>query len=208
MAVIAHFVNQEGNLDHLLLGLREIEATHAGVNLSALLVKILSEYGIWNQIGYFMMDNSTNNDSMLDSFAEYLSTLNLNFDPVHRRLRCTGHVITLDVKSFLFGYSWEAVDDRHYQAGSDEEIENWQKRGPLGRAYNIALHIRGSPQWIAEFKSLSGGRLIRRDNDTHWNSWFQMMESMLLLKISAAMLDYTANHMLLEVTASPPATGL
>jgi hypothetical protein len=40
MAVIAHFVNQEGNLDHLLLELREIERIHAKVNLSALLVKI------------------------------------------------------------------------------------------------------------------------------------------------------------------------
>jgi hypothetical protein len=44
LGVIAHFVNENGWLDHIILGLREIEGVHTGENLCTVLVEILSEY--------------------------------------------------------------------------------------------------------------------------------------------------------------------
>jgi len=52
--VIAHFLSHDDRIDHLVLGLREIEGTPNGVNLRSLLVRILTEYDIWPKIGYFM----------------------------------------------------------------------------------------------------------------------------------------------------------
>ena len=78
---------------------------------------------------------------------------------------------------------------------SQEQTKCWRQCGPVGRCHNICIHSRGSPQRIAEFKSLSGGRLIRRDNDTRWNSWFMTLVSMPAPKMRTAISHYTANHM-------------
>jgi hypothetical protein len=195
LGVIAHFVNENGWLDHIILGLREIEGVHTGENLCTVLVEILSEYQIWTKLGYFVLDNAANNDTMLESFARHLETLNIPYDPTTHRLRCTGHVINLAVKAFLFGNSTEAIHDETYAPGTEEELERWRRCGPLGRAHNICVHTRGSPQRIKEFKRLSGGRLIRRDNSTRWNSWYTMLESIVTPTIQSAIVQYTANHL-------------
>jgi hypothetical protein len=194
LGVVGHFVNENGWVDHIILGLREIEGLHTGENLCSVLIQILAEYKIWTKVGYFVMDNAANNDTMLGAFTRHLETLGILFNPTTRRLRCTGHIINLAVKAFLFGNSTEAIRDETYQPGTEEELERWRKCGPLGRAHNICLHSRGSPQRIKEFKELSGGLLIRRDNDTRWNSWFMMLESMLKPKVRSAIAQYTANH--------------
>jgi hypothetical protein len=80
--------------------------------------------------------------------------------------------------------------DETYEPGTEQELERWRQCGPLGRAHNICVHSRGSPQRIQEFKGLSGGRLIRRDNDTRWNSWFTMLESMLAPSVRSAISQY------------------
>jgi hypothetical protein len=95
LGVISHFLQDSGRQGHMVLGLREIEGTHSGENLCTVLVNILSEYNIWSKIGYFMMYNASNNDTMLDAFAVHMETLGIPFDIQQRRLRCTGHVINL-----------------------------------------------------------------------------------------------------------------
>jgi hypothetical protein len=195
LGVIGHFVNENGWVDHIILGLREIEGLHNGENLCSVLLQVLSEYQVWTKVGYFVLDNATNNDTMLGAFARHLETLGILFDPKTHRLRCTGHVINLAVKAFLFGNSAEAINDETYEPGTEEELDRWRRCGPLGRAHNICVHSRGSPQRIQEFKGLSGGRLIRRDNDTRWNSWFTMLESMLAPSVRSAISQYTAIHL-------------
>jgi hypothetical protein len=193
LGAVGHFVNENGWVDHIILGLREIEGVHTGENLCSVLVQILSDYQIWTKVGYVVLDNATNNDTMLGAFARHLETLGMPFDPETHRLRCTGHIINQAVKAFLFGNSAEAIRDETDKPGTEQELERWRRCGPLGRAHNICVHSCGSPQRIAEFKELSGGRLIRRDNDTRWNSWFTMLQSMLTPKIRSAIAQYTAN---------------
>ena len=41
--------------------------------------------------------------------------------------------------------------------------------GPLSKAYNIVVHIRGSLSRIARFRALAG-RIIPINNYTRWNS--------------------------------------
>jgi hypothetical protein len=46
LGVIGHFISDDGAIDHLVLGLREIEGTHTGENLCVMLVRIVSQFNI------------------------------------------------------------------------------------------------------------------------------------------------------------------
>jgi hypothetical protein len=71
---------------------------------------------------------------------------------------------------------------------TDRELTNKEARrarfrllGPLGKGHNIMVHISGSPARIEVFRKLAG-RLILMDNRTRWNSWYNMLLVLLLLK--------------------------
>ena len=79
-----------------------------------------------------------------------------------------------------------------------EEMQEWRKLGPLGKAYNIAVHSRRTPQRMQHFCSLSGGSLIKKDNSTWWNSWHGTRESILQPEIQQAINGYIDENLSLE----------
>jgi hypothetical protein len=68
-------------------------------------LKILKEYGIDRKIGYFTLDNASNNDTCMRELV-----LELNFDHKFRRLRCAGHMVNLMAKQVLFGKESDVFD--------------------------------------------------------------------------------------------------
>jgi len=64
------------------------------------------------------------------------------------------------------------------------EIQEWRKKGPLGKLHNIVVYIQRSAQRIQRFKSLieANGLGLIRDNSTRWNSWYKMLQRALKLK--------------------------
>jgi hypothetical protein len=62
------------------------------------------------------------------------------------------------------------------------EMQQWRQKGPLGKLHNIVVYIQRSTQRIANFKELSGGRKLVRDNSTRWNSWYSMISTATKLK--------------------------
>ena len=86
-------------------------------------------------IGYFTLDNASNNDSALVEISSLLLNINIVFDPIKRRLCCFGHVINLVVKSFLWGTDVEAFrnelarckDEDTEQGGDIDQITEWRK---------------------------------------------------------------------------------
>jgi len=50
-----------------------------------------------SNIGFFVLDNATNNDTTLVELAK-----DLGFDLKERRLRCIGHIINLIAEQYLF----------------------------------------------------------------------------------------------------------
>ncbi|KAL7940113.1 hypothetical protein V8C42DRAFT_338502 [Trichoderma barbatum] len=46
----------------------------------------------------------------------------------------------------------------------------------------IVVYIQRSPQRLANFRELSGGRNLVRDNSTRWNSWYAMIRTATKLK--------------------------
>jgi hypothetical protein len=82
-----------------------------------------------------------------------------------------GHIINLTVQAFLF-------DDNEYNISLDptvSELDKWRSKGALGKLHNIVVFIQRSPQRIAIFIELSGGKRLERDNSTRWNSWAHMI---------------------------------
>jgi hypothetical protein len=63
------------------------------------LLPALKHYSIRNNnLGYFVLDNATNNNTTLIELAK-----SLDFDPLERRLRYIGHILNLIAKQYLFG---------------------------------------------------------------------------------------------------------
>jgi hypothetical protein len=59
LGTVGHFVNENGWVYHIILGLWEIEGVHTGEILCSVLVQILSEYQVCTNVGYFVLDNAT-----------------------------------------------------------------------------------------------------------------------------------------------------
>ncbi len=177
LAVVAHFTSEKSKLVTVTLGLVELEGDHSGENQAAIVLNVLDEYEIRNKLGYIVMDNAHQNDSLIAVIADALRDQGVLYDAQERRLRCNGHVINLAVQAFLFG---KTVNDYEYAENlaispSDATLNQWRKLGPLGKLYNIIVWIMGSPQRIQSFKIRSQGLMPRRDNSTRWNSWYEML---------------------------------
>jgi hypothetical protein len=65
LGAIAHFVNAQGNLEEVLICLKEVKESHTGENLSRYMLQAIDDFDITPQLGYFQMDNAPNNDVML-----------------------------------------------------------------------------------------------------------------------------------------------
>jgi hAT family C-terminal dimerisation region len=173
MGIVAHFVDEDGILHSLTIGLREMEGSHSGENMAKILWDVLSEYQILTKLGYFTMDNASNNDVMLSVLERRLREEEIDWDSTSHRLRCSGHIIQLSVGDCLFG------NHPHLSDSDDltrEDITRWRQLGPLGKLHNIVVWVQRSPQRMQAFKKDSSGKAPKRDNSTRWNSWFEMLD--------------------------------
>ncbi|KAF1739627.1 hypothetical protein CRV24_001563 [Beauveria bassiana] len=148
---------------------------------------VISDYGIASKIGYFVKDNADNNSTMMRSLSTLLlDQYQTSYDAEHHRLRCNGHIINLAAQSFLFGANEETPGDEDdifsLPTHTELETEQRRRRGALGKLHNIAVYIQRSPQRLAQFRELSGGRNLVHDNSTRWNSWYAMIRTAIKLK--------------------------
>jgi len=180
LGVTAQFINSEGQLKSLVLALKEVNGEHTGENLSKYVMEVIRDYDIQGNLGYFVMDNAENNDTMMTSLSSSLRReFRLHYDPKHFRLRCQGHIINLAVKSFLFVTDEENIEEdkeTNTMLVTIKEIEEWRKRGPLGKLHNFVVFLAQSTQRLHHFLEFSLNHRIPRDNSTRWNSWYMMLD--------------------------------
>jgi hypothetical protein len=69
LGMIAHYFTENGQLCQSVLALRELEGQHTGENQAQLIMKVIEEYGIASKVGYFMMDNAENNETMMRALS-------------------------------------------------------------------------------------------------------------------------------------------
>jgi hypothetical protein len=99
LGIMAHFVSEDGELQKIVLGIKELEGTHSGVNMAKELWAVIEDFGITANLGYFVGDSHPANDTMLKELSRLLSLNRVTdtWDPVLHRLRCNGHVVNLAV---------------------------------------------------------------------------------------------------------------
>ena len=180
LGIIAHFIDENGKLQKCVLALKDIIGDHSGENLSKAVLMVVQEWGITSNLGFFVMDNASNNDTMMRALQqELLRQYKIKYDAKSHRLRCFGHIINLAVQSFLFVKDTEFIKDCEQTSlqydVTLEEIEQWRKKGPLGKLHNFVVYIQGSVQREQHFWDFSGGASLSRDNATRWNSWYMML---------------------------------
>lgn len=66
---VAHFVTEDGQLEHCVLALKDIDSEHDGENLAAAIMEVVEDWGFASKLGYFVMDNAGNNDTMMRSLS-------------------------------------------------------------------------------------------------------------------------------------------
>jgi hypothetical protein len=69
MGIIAHYFADNGDLRESVLAFRELQGQHTGENQAQLIAAVVEEYGIATEIGFFMMDNAENNETMMRAFS-------------------------------------------------------------------------------------------------------------------------------------------
>lgn len=65
MVVCGHFLSEDNVLEHMVLDLVEVNGTQEGINFAPILLKTLINWGITTKLGFFVMDNAPNNDTMI-----------------------------------------------------------------------------------------------------------------------------------------------
>jgi hypothetical protein len=191
--IVCYFLNTFGRPEKLVLGLPELAERHSGENIAAHVIEVLESYDIANKVGYFTLDNASNNDTAMEEIGK-----TLGFKGKSRRLRCFGHVLNLAVKALLFGHSSEAFeDDGENELVDSKAHELWRRKGPVGKLHNLVLWIHRSDlltnllrslQLMAYSTSVDPTVRARKPLDvvtdvaTRWLSTLYMIRRALLLK--------------------------
>jgi len=143
LGVLAHFVDSRGDLQDLPIALPQLTGAHSGERMGEVVIKTLQDFKITSQsIGYFVLNNATNNDSTITILAQ-----EYGFNATHPRLRCGPHTLNLIGQTLLWGKGSAASFDNGVQELTDEHdlIEEWRRVGPLGVLLNIINYIK-TPQ--------------------------------------------------------------
>jgi hypothetical protein len=90
--IVGHYIDHEGFLRNLLLGLRELVGEHSGENIAGAVADVVRDYHIGSKIGYFVLYNAKNNDAALRMLSTTL-TIDLR-SSASVALACTSLCIT------------------------------------------------------------------------------------------------------------------
>jgi hypothetical protein len=81
------------------------------------------------KVGYFVLDNATNNNSTVQAIAQKPGW---DFNATHRRLRCSPHMLNLVGQVLLWGKKAEAFNNDHASSDIAEEtqlMKDWRCHG-------------------------------------------------------------------------------
>ncbi|KAI2475920.1 hypothetical protein Ptr902_12746 [Pyrenophora tritici-repentis] len=118
LGVVAHYVNSARDLIDLPIALPQLTGAHTGEKIAEVVSKTLQQFGINSRtVGYFMLDNATNNDTAVLSIAQQMG-----LTAAHRRLRCGAHTLNLIGQALLWGSNNDAYDNDRSELAVESEL--------------------------------------------------------------------------------------
>ncbi|KAG9383570.1 Dimer-Tnp-hAT domain containing protein [Pyrenophora tritici-repentis] len=153
----------EGKLVDHLLGLPELHGAHTGNNIAAAATTILRLFGVDNaRVGYFVLDNASNNDTAVESLAE-----EFGFIASERRLRCCCHILNLSAQLVIWGKDRSAYENEAAHLEEEEKyMDEWRKYGPVGVLFDVIASICRVSRCYTHIRQLV------KPVKTRWNSYF------------------------------------
>jgi hypothetical protein len=204
LGIHAQWVDENYGLKKALLSLPNIRHSHSGEAMSRYVLETIRTFNLASRFGYYTGDNGSANDTCLRAVSRALTAeFGVSLNPVHRRIRCGGHIINLSLEAFLFASTQEALKaaieaaieessdttvvealqeqlkSRQAQKGKDKrkargDQSGWRSIGAMGKLHNIAVYIRSSTLLSDAWADLAG-KALGIDNATRWNSWFELL---------------------------------
>jgi hypothetical protein len=205
LGIVAHYVNRDGNLVDLPIVLPQLMGAHSGENMTEIIHSTLQKFGIGPcTIGYFVLNNASNNDTAIASLAQEMS-----FNATYHRLRCGPHTLNLIGQTLLWGKDGNAYDNNVGKVVAvDEEhklMSEWRSDGPLGVLLVVINYIKTPQQYklFTKFQQLAHRKLPidATENDrkilvkpvvTRWNSFYSCLEH--ATKLQSAVNAYANYH--------------
>jgi hypothetical protein len=151
LGVVAHFVNCNYESVTRLIGLPKLpNHGKTGVEQASVLLPLLQRFSITSaNLGYFVLDNASNNDTTLVELGRCMG-----FDPKEKRLRCIGHILNLIAEQYLFGQDASAFEKEFKEAGPKVRRQLWRSRRVLGKLHNLVAHVMASGKRTELFQDL------------------------------------------------------
>ncbi|KAA8616519.1 hypothetical protein PtrV1_09820 [Pyrenophora tritici-repentis] len=177
-------------------------ATAASEAIAAVVIQTLREFGITpNQLGYFVLDNASNNDTAIAAIARDYG----GFDSIHHRLRCSPHTINLIGQALLFGDDKDSYNNVAEQLRTEElYMREWRRHGQLGTLIAVINFIR-TPQQHELFQACQcdANKALPADDQiplltpvrpvvTRWNSYHAAIKR--ATKLHGAFNRYMEHH--------------
>jgi hypothetical protein len=193
--IIAHFADAAGVIRDLPIDLPQLQGSHSGERIAETVKRTLETYGIFpSKLGYFVLDNATNNDTAVAAIARLY-----NFNAANRRLRYGPHTLNLIGQAIIFGKNKEAYDNVAEEHASEQAfMAQWRRDGSLGDLMNVINYIKTPQQYelFADFQ-----RLANRALPTH-----NRLKYLSLLSLSSRVGTRSTAHLSALLTSTLPTT--
>ncbi|KAJ8514911.1 hypothetical protein ONZ45_g7593 [Pleurotus djamor] len=178
LAIVAHYVTNEGKLEERLIDFRELDGEHSGENMAEAVWETLTVYGILRKVIAFVMDNASNNNTLMTALEERFKANSIPFSARDARLRCMPHTIHLAALKLMDGIGAmtaaeaQAAGSRAgvyqnafadnvdgYEVDDEEDLsldnpEGYDLSSSVTRLRKIIRAVRSSPQrrksWLKE----------------------------------------------------------
>jgi hypothetical protein len=184
LGIVAHYVNSQGDIMDLPIALPQLTGAHSGEMMASVVTQTLKHFRVDPaSIGYFVLDNASNNDTTVDAIAQ-----KMGFNAVHRRLRCGPHTLNLIGQILLWGKESNSYNNNPAEfVAEGEYVSEWRRDGPLGVLMAIVNYIKTPQQYalFADFQRLAHRELpVDAPTDkrnilepvkpvvTRWNSYY------------------------------------
>ena len=106
LGINCYFANKFSNLKTFLLSLLEQSSPYSSINITNNVTTIINYFNLIDKIGYFIIDNVTNNDTYIEALR-----IEFGFNLLHRHLRYSSYKINLITRVMLQGVDEEAFEN-------------------------------------------------------------------------------------------------
>ncbi|OAA37034.1 Ribonuclease H-like protein [Metarhizium rileyi] len=131
LGINVHFIDRDWKQWRILLALPALRKRHTGEALADEVADTICAFGLQDRIGYYTLDNATNNDTAMEALAA-----EFDFDKDERRIRCAPHFLNLAVRAMMYGSKKDNFDELLAHWGDKDFMTEEDEQRQLSDAIN------------------------------------------------------------------------